>query len=145
MNNESLTRRGFLKTTATTAGALALSSLTPSGAIGANDRIRMGIIGVGGQGGGHLSGFLGRQKTHNVDVVAVCDVYKKRVTRAVDGVKSKGQTADGYMDYRKLLERKDIDAVLIATPDHWHGKISIEAMESVNNVYCEHLMPHTAD
>lgn len=146
MNNEFLTsRRSFLKTTATTAGALALSSLTPSGAIGANDRIRMGIIGVGGMGGGHLAGFLGRQKTHNVDVVAVCDVYKKRVTRAVDSVKGKGQSAEGYMDYRKLLERKDIDAVLIATPDHWHSKISVDAMESGKHVYCEKPLTHTVE
>lgn len=146
MNNKSLTsRRSFLKTTASAAGALTLASLTPAGAIGANDRIRMAIIGVGGMGGGHLGAFMGRQKTHNVDVVAVCDVFKKRVTRAVDAVKGKGQTAEGYMDYRKLLERNDIDAVLIATPDHWHSKITIDAMDSGKHVYCEKPLTHTVE
>ena len=66
------------------------------------------------------------------------DVYQRRLSRAKAACKG-----DGYLDYRRLLDRKDIDAVLIATPDHWHGKISIDAMQAGKHVYCEKPMTHT--
>jgi predicted dehydrogenase len=72
--------------------------------------------------------------------VAVCDVYQRRVTRARDICKG-----DGCLDYRKVLDRGDIDAVLIATPDHWHSKIAIEAIESSKHVYVEKPMTHTVE
>src|SRR3989442_15225172 len=113
------TRRSFLKATAVSTGVLAFGGLTPSTVLGANDRIRVGVIGVGGMGSGHLRSLVGRKEKDNIEVPAVCDVYRKRVNNA----KAVCQ-GEGYMDYRKLLERKDIDAVLIATPDHWHSKIT---------------------
>lgn len=135
-----LSRRQFVKTSALAVGSVSLASVLPAAAFGANDRIRIGVIGCGGQGTGHVASLVKRSSEDNVSVVAVSDVYQRRVTRAKDICHG-----DGYLDYRKLLERKDIDAVLIATPDHWHGKISIEAMESGKHVYCEKPMTHTVE
>jgi len=135
-----LSRREFVKSSALAAGSLSLVSVIPASAFGANDRIRIGVIGCGGQGTGHVHSLVKRSAEDNISVVAVSDVYQRRVTR------SKGVCqGDGYLDYRKLLERKDIDAVLIATPDHWHGKISIDAMESGKHVYCEKPLTHTVE
>src|SRR6185436_14057853 len=122
------------------AGSITLATLIPKAAFGANDRIRVAVIGCGGQGTGHVHSLVKRSSDDNISVVAVSDVYQRRVTRAKEICKG-----DGYLDYRKLLERKDIDAVLIATPDHWHGKITIDAMESGKHVYCEKPMTHTVE
>jgi predicted dehydrogenase len=130
-----LTRRAFVTTAAT--GALALSS---GRALGANDRVRMAVVGCGGMGSGHLGQLVKRAEADNVQVVAVCDVYNRRLERA-----KKASGAEGYGDYRAVLDRKDVDAVLIATPDHWHGKISIDAMEAGKHVYCEKPMTHTVE
>lgn len=135
-------RRTFVKTSALASGAIALgvSALSQARAAGANDRIRIGIIGVGGMGGGHLGSLVRKTDSENIQVVAVSDVYQRRLSRAKDHCKG-----DGYLDYRRLLERKDIDAVLIATPDHWHAKIAIDALESGKHVYCEKPMTHTVE
>src|SRR5216684_3836684 len=135
-----VSRRHFVKTSALAAGSVSLASVIPAMAFGANDRIRVGVIGCGGQGTGHVHSLVKRSAEDNINVVAVSDVYQRRVTRAKDVCKG-----DGYLDYRKLLERKDIDAVLIATPDHWHSKISIDAMESGKHVYCEKPLTHTVE
>jgi predicted dehydrogenase len=134
-------RRSFLKGAALALGAGALAAPARARAAGANDRIRFGVVGCGGMGTGHVSSLVTRGVADNVAVVAVCDVYRRRITRAVGAAPG----AEGYADYRKLLERKDIDAVLVATPDHWHAKISIEAMESGKHVYCEKPMTHTVE
>lgn len=140
MSSQETSRREFLKTTAVATGAFAIGGLTPARVLGANDRINSGVIGCGGMGTGHLGALVKRSEVDNIKVLAVCDVYQRRLTRA----KGIGQ-CDGYMDYRKLLERNDIDAVLIATPDHWHAKISIDAMESGKHVYVEKPMTHTVE
>jgi predicted dehydrogenase len=114
--------------------------LNSSAVSGANDRIRFAVIGCGGMGTGHLNSLVKRSQEDNIKVVAVSDVYQRRLTRA----KSICQ-GDAYLDYRKLLERNDIDAVLIATPDHWHSKISIDAMETGKHVYVEKPMTHTVE
>lgn len=96
----------------------------------------MGFIGVGGMGTGLLHGFLG---SGQVKVLAVCDVYaphRNRTKRDVDNRYGNNDCA-AYTDFRHLLDRKDIDAVVIATPDHWHALISIMACESGKDVYCE--------
>src|SRR5207237_1861709 len=107
-----ISRRDFVKSSAAAAGSLAVASLATAKVLGANDRINMGVIGVGGMGTGHVGSLVKRGDKDNVKVLAVCDVYKRRVTRAQNICKG-----EGYMDYRKLLDRNDIDAVLIATPD----------------------------
>lgn len=108
--------------------------------LGANDRIGFAVIGVGGMGTGHLGGLVKRSQEENIQVRAVADVYRRRLTRA-----QKICGGDGYLDYRRILERQDIDAVLVATPDHWHAKISIDAMESGKDVYVEKPMTHTVE
>lgn len=112
-------------------------------AASAGDRLCMGMIGVGGMGGGHL----GRCLNHGgVRVVAVCEVDAKRRRRARDRVHQKygddlkSGTYRGcaeYGDFRELLARDDIDAVMIATPDHWHTAISIAAARAGKDIYCE--------
>jgi len=140
MHHPNPSRRHFLKTTALSAGTLAVGGWIPPTVLGANDRMRIGVIGCGGMGTGHVGSLVKRSEADNIAVVAVCDVYQRRVTRAKEICKG-----EGYLDYRKLLDRKDIDGVLIATPDHWHGKLTIEAMESGKHVYCEKPMTHTVE
>lgn len=140
MNTHSISRRTFLKSTALSTAAASVGHLLPARALGSNDRIHFAVIGCGGMGTGHLSSLVKRSEADNIKVLAVSDVYKRRLTRA------KGICGgEGYLDYRKLLERKDIDAVLIATPDHWHAKISIDAMEAGKHVYVEKPMTHTVE
>jgi len=140
MTTPSQTRRTFLKRSSLAAGALVLPASSYAAALGANDRIRFGVIGCGGMGTGHLGSLVKRGQEDNIEVVAVSDVYQRRLTRA-KGICQ----GEGYLDYRRLLERKDVDAVLIATPDHWHAKISIDAMESGKHVYVEKPMTHTVE
>jgi len=140
VSSPKFSRRDFVKTTAASASAMAIAGLATARVMGANDRINMGVIGVGGMGTGHVGSLVKRADKDNVRVLAVCDVYRRRITRA-QGI-CKG---DGYMDYRKLLDRNDIDAVLIATPDHWHGKISIDALAAGKHVYVEKPLTHTVE
>src|SRR6185436_15792844 len=121
-------------------GGLALSNLSASAVIGANDRIHFGVIGCGGMGTGHLGSLIKRSESDNIKVLAVSDVYQRRLTRAKNMCQG-----EGYLDYRKLLERTAVDAVLIATPAHWHAKISIDAMEAGKHVYVEKPMTHTVE
>jgi len=122
-------------------GALALGAASASRVLGANDRVRMAVIGCGGMGTGHLGGLVKRAAADNVQVVGVCDVFRRRLTRAAAIAKD----AEATPDYQKILDRKDVDAVLIATPDHWHGKLSIDAVEAGKNVYCEKPLTHTVE
>ena len=138
MNTTLTSRRTFLKSATLSAGALALGRSIPARSLGANERIQFGVIGCGGMGTGHLNSLVKRSEADNIQVLAVSDVYQRRLTR---GKKICG--GEGYLDYRRLIDRKDIDAVLIATPDHWHAKISIDALESGKHVYCEKPMTHT--
>ena len=120
-------------------------------AIGSNDRIVVGFVGLGGQGTfGHLRGFVADGLSRNTKVNALCDAYDPYLERAkgivVQGAEKGGDT-NPFMtrDYRKLLERKDIDAVMIATPEHWHGQIAVHAMEAGKHVYCEKPMVRYVD
>ena len=142
-----LDRRDFLKTVgatgiaATSAMAAKSSSKTSGRVIGANDRINIGVIGCGGRGAYDASAFdaFGK-KTNACQLVAACDVYEKRKNRVAERYKVKG-----YLDYRELLNQSDLDAVIIATPDHWHGKMAMDAMDSGKDVYLEKPMVHTND
>src|SRR3954454_24394249 len=140
MKHPSTSRRSFLKSSALATGAAVLGAPARLRAVGANDRIRIGVIGVGGMGTGHVGSLTKKSDAENIQVAAVCDVYQRRTNRAKEICKG-----EGYADYRRLLERNDIDAVLIATPDHWHAKLSIDAMEAGKHVYCEKPMTHTVE
>jgi predicted dehydrogenase len=138
MDSSKLTRRDFCKAAAT--GTALFSVASSARAAGANDRIGFGVIGCGGMGTGHLSNLVKRGGDDNIQILTVCDVYQRRLTRA-----RKISGGDGYLDYRRVLDNKDIDAVLIATPDHWHGKIGIDALEAGKHVYVEKPMTHTVE
>ena len=111
--------------------------------IGANDRIILGFVGLGGQGtNGHLRGFVDDGLNRNTKVVAGCDVYDAYNVRGADIIKKaadKGGDANPFMtrDYTKLLARKDIDAIMLSTPEHWHSQIAIHAMQAGKHVYIE--------
>ena len=124
----SQTRRIFL---GTAAAGLAASSLRAAPSI----RIRVGFIGLGGQGTGRLNQFL---KQPDVEAAAVCDLDTHHVERAVALVeKAQGRKPETFHDYRQLLARKDIDAVMIATPDHWHALPTVQACEAGKDVFVE--------
>lgn len=153
-----LTRRDFLKTTAgTTAGAVTGAMLlggprevaaapavdTAGRILGANDRINFAMVGVKGMGGGHLRNLVGELASENVQITAICDVWEK--VRKQAGERAKVADDALYIDYRKMFERKDIDAVVVATPDQTHAQIAMAAMKSGRHVYCEKPMTHTLD
>jgi predicted homoserine dehydrogenase-like protein len=99
-----------------------------------NDHINLGLIGSGIQGIHDTTTAL---KVDGVKLVAVCDLYTGRLDRAKE---LWGDSIAVTRDYRELLDRKDIDAVIVATPDHWHKKIAIDAMKAGKAVYCEKPM-----
>ncbi|HEU5022854.1 MAG TPA: Gfo/Idh/MocA family oxidoreductase, partial [Bryobacteraceae bacterium] len=124
--NESLARRDFLRTvTATGVAAGAVTSAfaarpaakASNRVIGANDRINIGVIGCGGRGTSDARSFatFGENNPNSCQVVAVADVYEKRRR-----TQSERHKVKGYLDYRELLNHPELDAVVIATPDHWH-------------------------
>ncbi|MEW6208835.1 MAG: Gfo/Idh/MocA family oxidoreductase [Acidobacteriota bacterium] len=144
MSDSKLNRRDFVKTAvgaSLTTSAFAHTSVRER-ILGANDRINVALIGAGGRGMGLLNWVMsqGEKEETPAQVVAVSDVYAKRKRLAEEKAK-----CQGYMDYREILERKDIDAVIIATPDHWHARMAIEAMERGKDVYLEKPMTHTVE
>ncbi len=135
------TRRHFLQ--ASTIAGLAASGLAAQDQeakkVSANDRIRVALIGAGGMGSGDAESS---QEVPGVELVAVSDIYDGRLTRAKERW---GKQLFTTRDYREVLARSDIDAVLIATPDHWHAKISIDAMNAGKDVYSEKPMVQRVD
>jgi predicted dehydrogenase len=140
MSTNQISRRTFLRVTRNTALTAGLGLACPSiflnktlAATGEqpSELIRIGFIGLGGQGNGNLNGLL-------KNAVALCDVDKKHLeTTAANVEKKTGRKCATYGDYRKMLEDKSIDAVLIATPDHWHALPTIHACQAGKDVYCE--------
>ena len=140
MNNSVISRRRFLKG----AGAAALSfpyfvrssALGQPATVAPSNRIVLGCIGMGGQGTGNMRGFLGKNQ---VQVVAVCDVDKKHRDRAKKFVDDKYKNSDckTYIDFRELIARDDIDAVLVVTPDHWHALPAIAAAKAGKDIFLQ--------
>lgn len=141
-------RRDFIKKTATAAAAVAATGLfkapvygqnqAPSANVaGANNKLTVGYIGVGGQGMAHVRSMKGHAGQSNIAQAAVCDVWTKRIEGAKAFI---GGNCEGYDDYRKVLDRKDIDTVVISTVDHWHTPCSIDAMNAGKHVYVEKPM-----
>ena len=132
-----LTRRTFVKATATLPF---LPSLSYARIMGANERLHVAFIGTGGIGTDHATKLAERVEEENVSITHVCDIYRKRLLHAAQVT-----GAVPTMEYREIIDNADVDAVVIATPDHWHTKIAIEAMEAGKDVYCEKPLSHTIE
>jgi predicted dehydrogenase len=120
-------RREFLRTVTAATAATALSSAR---ILGANDRIRLGLIGCGSRGVSDMNNFV---KLGDIDVTALCDVYATQI----DLAKQTAPAAKTFADHRRLLDAKDVDVVLIAVPDHWHLGITSDALNAGKDVYVE--------
>jgi len=137
LQTRGLGRRSFLKSSGTLAAAATTAAWFPwSQAAFANrmavDRPRIGCIGLGGMGRGDAHGH----KSFG-DILALCDVDENQARKANEDPNIGGGKADLYGDYRKVLERDDIDVVSVVTPDHWHVKIAIEALQAGKHVFCQ--------
>lgn len=136
-NQQNVNRRDFVRRSAAGAAGLAFVPYFSSGSstfanVMKNDRPRIGCIGLGSMGTGDA-----RELSRHGDILAVCDVDDQHLQRAKnDDQIGRGQ-ADDYRDYRKVLERDDIDVVSIVTPDHWHVKIALEALAAGKHVFCQ--------
>jgi predicted dehydrogenase len=130
------TRRTFL----TAASGLAVGArLAAASAQGANDRIRVGVIGTGGR----ARGLMTQLKTlAGAEMIAVCDVYEPRLLQAAEIV---GPNALKVQDYRRILDNREIDAVLIGAPDHWHKRMTLDAVAAGKDVYVEKPVSHTIE
>jgi predicted dehydrogenase len=141
MDLSKMTRRDFHKSATLGVTSLAMSAgPAVRNVIGANDRIGVGLIGAGGQGRFDLTSMM---RTGLVDPIAAADVYSLPLAQTLDGPTMPPGKTVGYSDFRKLLERKDIDAVIVATPEHWHGIPMIMACAAGKDVYVEKPVSHS--
>ncbi len=139
-----ISRRHFLATSAALAlPAFLTGCATAKGrTLGPSDQINLGVVGCGGQGTGNTRAFLGQKDCR---VVAACDVDKKHLASLVNVVNKQYNNKDckAYHDYRELLARKDIDAVMLAVPDHWHELVAVEAAQRGKDIYAEKPLART--
>jgi predicted dehydrogenase len=140
-------RRKFVKRVAlSTAGvatfgsSLGMSAISYSRIIGANERLNIGVIGCGGMANAHMEALLKMKQSDNIDITAVCDIYTKRLDLA-----KKLTKAQAFKNYQEILSKKDIDYVLIATPEHWHYQMTLDAIEAGKHIYVEKPMTHTIE
>ena len=133
-----LTRRQLLRT-AVAAGCAGLGGRAWSQAIGANDAVRVAVIGLHGRGQSHLASIA---HCEGMRLAGLCDVDPAVLAKNVAAAEQHGQRVPGLADVRKLLDRKDVDAVTIATPNHWHSLIGIWACQAGKDVYVEKPVSH---
>lgn len=128
-----MNRREFVASAALAAGAYAQVR-------GAGERIRIGVIGCGSQGTAHMRALVKMRETDNIDILNVCDAYSKRADAAA-------QLTGGKIvkDYRQLLDDKNIDYVLIASPEHWHYQMTMDAISAGKHIYCEKPMTYSIE
>lgn len=140
-----LNRRDFLKAGAGTAAAglaaaSGLAEIVPPRVLGANDRVRVAVIGLHGRGNDHIKELSGLP---NVEIAALCDVYEPILNQRLDEITKMGRPRPkGYQDLRKLFDDQSIDAVTIATPNHWHSLAAIWACQAGKDVYVEKPCSH---
>ncbi|MBN1490865.1 MAG: Gfo/Idh/MocA family oxidoreductase [Phycisphaerae bacterium] len=131
-------------TSLTAAGFAALSARSAARAAGANDRLTLAVVGCGGIAGHHLGRLFPLRETENIDFAAVCDVYTTRANQFRDRIaKETGTTPKVIGNYQDVLAMKEVDYVLFATPEHWHAKMTLDALDAGKHVYCEKPMTHT--
>jgi predicted dehydrogenase len=136
MTNDDFTRRTFVKTSIAVSSAALLPAQSP------NDAVRVAFIGVGNRGAYLLKHML---KVPGVNVVAICDIDPENLKAAVEAASAAGHTPEPYAEFRKMLDRKDIDAVVIATPVDLHKEMAIAALEVGKHLYCEKPMALTPE
>jgi predicted dehydrogenase len=151
--NQGTTRRDFIRNAAAAAAVTAATaetakssvySLAPARVLGANDRIRIAHVGLGVQGwGAHVRLLKQQAAANNTEQVAVCDLYGRRNRRAGETIGL--SEANWYKNHKKMLERKDIDAVVIATSDNWHAPVALDSLAAGKHVYCEKPMCKTLE
>jgi predicted dehydrogenase len=141
MENEfDISRRQFLKESVAAGAGVALTGgLAPAQVLGANNKIRVGVLGSGGRAQYIMELFSANP---SVEVVAVCDVYEPHREKALSKA---GPTAKGYLDYREVLDLKDVDAVIIGSPDHWHKPMLVDAVRAGKDVYLEKPIMHSIE
>ncbi len=132
-----LTRRSFL---AASMASVVTYAASRSQVLGANDRLRIGLIGCGSMGSNHLQALAEMKDSDNLEIIAVCDVWRKRLEAAAAATQAKP-----FTDYRALLEQKEIDYVVIATPEHWHAKMVLDTADAGKHIYCEKPMTYSID
>src|SRR5581483_3365571 len=129
-NDNHLSRREFVSASA---ASVLITAASANRVPGANNRLRVGVIGCGGLAtNAHMPSLLKMKDSDNVEIVAVCDVYQKRLDNAVTLTGAKP-----FKDYRALLDQKDIDYVAIVTPEHWHARMTLDAADAHKHIYCE--------
>lgn len=141
-DGKGMSRRSFFKRSTTgIAAAAAFPTIIPSSAFGANDRVNLAVIGIRGQGNGHIGGF---GRIENVQIAALCDVDENLFADRVQQIQERnGNEPRTYTDMRRLFENSDIDAVTFATPNHWHALGAIWAAQAGKHVYVEKPASHT--
>src|SRR5712671_4800495 len=132
--NPRIDRRSFLKSTLAASAAFSLPARMHAAVEGANGDIRIAVIGFNGRGQDHIKGYLGSK---GVRIVALCDVDRTVLEKGVAQLKGKNLEVATFTDIRKLLESKEVDAVSIATPNHWHSLAAIWACQAGKDVYVE--------
>ena len=135
-------RRQFIRTsTFAGLGSVPIIANTKSSAkvIGANDRMRIAVAGLNGRGKSHIGGFLSQK---NVEIPYVIDPDKQVLSRTVESLKGRGQPVKGVVDVREALDDKNVDAIAIAAPNHWHSLMTIWAAQAGKHVYVEKPMSH---
>ncbi len=137
-NPNQITRRAFVSGSV---ASVVASASSRDRILGANNRLRIGIIGCGGLArGAHIPALLGMKDSDQVEIVGVCDVYQKHLDAGVQLTQAKP-----FTDYRALLDQKDIDYVTIVTPEHWHAQMTLDAADAGKHIYCEKPMTWSID
>jgi predicted dehydrogenase len=138
-----ITRREFLDALAVSAAGLAVGTTAKSydRILGSNDRLNFAVIGLNGRGYAHLAGLKANKSTARIS--HVCDVDSNILKKFADAVQQElGEAPAAEKDFRKILERKDVDAITIATPDHWHAPMAIAGLQAGKHVYVEKPCSH---
>ena len=140
---KNINRRSFIKGSLLTAASLSLPVRSYSQVISPGEIINVGCIGIGGRGNDHIKGMLDLQnKTKGVRVVALCDVDQKILDARADSVNKQGGKVETFTDMRRMFDSKNVDAVTIATPNHWHALAAIWAVQAGKDVYVEKPVCH---
>ncbi len=145
MGKTKISRRKFVISMASTTAGIAtfgstmgMSAKSYSRIIGANEKMNIGVVGCGSMANTHMNALLKMKQSDNVEIAAVCDVYSNRLDKAKELT-----GAEAYKNYQEIIENKNIDYVLIATPEHWHYQMTMDAIDAGKHIYVEKPMTHT--